>query len=196
MQSEDTNLSLKEELSPEAERMSRVLENCISQVKIALSLSAILEFYRKSAVVDQDLSMILQAHQFLEEKLEKMEGQKKRQTIEDDIKMIQLKIDIKNSVRGVLRYFRNHSHVLSDCRADFPLEVEEKEFIRILELFHSHMVESLLSGPNENPCEVLQNQIFSSSESLDVMMSQNQEVLETTKQLEEDLERLEKEVRN
>ncbi|XP_037542610.1 dynein regulatory complex protein 10, partial [Nematolebias whitei] len=194
MQSEDTHFSLKEELSPEAERISRVLENCIGQVKIALCLPAILQFYSKSDVVDQDLNRILQAHQFLEEKLEKLEGHKKKQTTEEDRKTIQLKIDIKSSVRDVLRYFRNHPHVLSDLRAELPLEVGEKELIRTLELFHSHMVESLLSAHNENPHEILQNQTFSSSESLDLMMSQNQEVHEITKQLEEDLEQLEEEI--
>lgn len=194
MQSEDTHLSLKEELSPEAERISRVLENCISQVKIVLCLPAILQFYSKSDVVDQDLSRILQAHQFLEEKLEKLEGQKKKQTIEEDRKTIQLKIDIKNSVRDVLRYFRNHPRVLSDLREELPLEVGEKEFIRTLEIFHGRMVESLLSAHDENPHEILQNKTISSS-SLDLMMSQNQ-VHEITKQLEEDLERLEEEVKN
>uniref|UniRef100_A0A3Q3G576 Dynein regulatory complex protein 10 n=1 Tax=Kryptolebias marmoratus TaxID=37003 RepID=A0A3Q3G576_KRYMA len=200
IQSEDASLSPQEKLSPEAERISRVLENCIRQVEIVAFLPSVLQFDSESGVLDQDLSRVLRAHQDSEERLEKLEGLKqRREAKEEKRKRVQLKENVKNSVRDVLRFFRNHPDVLLGLRVELNVEVGESEsmLIRTLQMFHSHVVENLLPGLDEFPREVLQNQPSSSFvQSLGCMMSQEENVNETLKQLEEKLEQLEKEVRH
>ncbi|XP_017269365.1 dynein regulatory complex protein 10 [Kryptolebias marmoratus] len=198
IQSEDASLSPQEKLSPEAERISRVLENCIRQVEIVAFLPSVLQFDSESGVLDQDLSRVLRAHQDSEERLEKLEGLKqRREAKEEKRKRVQLKENVKNSVRDVLRFFRNHPDVLLGLRVELNVEVGESEsmLIRTLQMFHSHVVENLLPGLDEFPREVLQNQPSSSFvQSLGCMMSQEENVNETLKQLEEKLEQLEKEI--
>lgn len=152
MQSEEETLTPEEKLSPEVKRISGVLENCISQVKIAASLPAILQIYGESAVLDQDLSRALQTHQVLVERLEKLEGQQPKQTKKEKGEMVLLKNDVKNSVRDALRCFRTHSDGLSGLRAELNMEEGESESMLIgtLEKFHDCIVENLMSGPDEN----------------------------------------------
>ncbi|KAM4579255.1 dynein regulatory complex protein 10 [Fundulus diaphanus] len=57
-------------LSPEAQRISNIVENCISQVEIAAALPSILQFHAASGVADEELSEILRAHQLLEKNSE------------------------------------------------------------------------------------------------------------------------------
>lgn len=153
MQSEDTTLSPKEKLSPEAESISRVLVNSISQLKIAASLPAIIQFYSESGVQDQDLSRALQTHQVLLERLENLEALQQKQTKKEKGTMVQLKNDVKNSVRDILRYFRNHPDVLSGLLAELNVEVGESESMVIenLEMFHDHIVKNQISGPERKP---------------------------------------------
>ncbi|KAK5600029.1 hypothetical protein CRENBAI_011009 [Crenichthys baileyi] len=151
---EDSPLIPNRMLSPEAQCISRVLENCISQVEIAAALPCILQFYAGSGAVDEDLSKILQAHQVLEDRLKELQCQKlesdglqEKPTEEAKREMVQLRESIKNSVRDVLRFFRLHPNVLWDLREKINMEVGESErtLIRMLQMFHSYVVKRLTS---------------------------------------------------
>ncbi|XP_018524184.1 dynein regulatory complex protein 10 isoform X2 [Lates calcarifer] len=142
-------------LSVDAQRLSRILENCISQIEIAVSLSAILRLKSVSSVVDEELSGALQEHQLLSERLETLEGVKQESEGEDGESRksarAQLERDVMNSVRDLLRLFRAHPDAISGLRAELDMQVGESELklIRGLKMFHGHIVEKLLTSPDE-----------------------------------------------
>ncbi|KAI3372881.1 hypothetical protein L3Q82_023335 [Scortum barcoo] len=146
-------------LSREAQHISIILENCIRQAEIAVSLPAVLRLNRESGVADEELSRALREHQGLDERLETLEGLKQEADGEEEGEAgearkrtrAQLEMDIKKSVRDLFRLVRVHPDIINDLRAELVSEVgeSEHELIRVLEKFHSHMVEMLLTSPDE-----------------------------------------------
>ncbi|XP_040897926.1 dynein regulatory complex protein 10 isoform X2 [Toxotes jaculatrix] len=155
--------SQKHLLTVEAQRISSILENCISQIVIAGTLPAILRLNSVSNVVNEELSRALKKHQLLVERLETLEVLKQESEREDGEARkrarAQIEKDIKKSVRDLFRLFRAHPDVVSSLRAELGEEVGESEFklIRGLKMFHSHMVEKLLTSVDEElqmaPCK-------------------------------------------
>uniref|UniRef100_A0A3Q3MJ28 Dynein regulatory complex protein 10 n=1 Tax=Mastacembelus armatus TaxID=205130 RepID=A0A3Q3MJ28_9TELE len=149
-------LSQNKLFSPEARRISSVLENCISQFEIATTLSALLQLNDVSTVVSNELSKALNEHQMLSERLEKLEGIK-QETEEGEggearkRARAKLEKDIKNSFKDLLRLFRAHPDAILALKAVQGLEVDQSAYklIRGLKTFHSHMVERLLTSPDE-----------------------------------------------
>ncbi|XP_022607768.1 IQ domain-containing protein D [Seriola dumerili] len=157
-QSEDAlknrDLSQKKQLSFEAQRISKVLENCISQIEIVAALPAIFHLNSASSVVDEELSRALHRHQLLDERLQTLEGLKQESEGENgearERARAQLETDIKNSVRDLLRFFRAHPDAIFGLRRR-GMEVGESEckLIRGLKMFHSLMVVKLLTSLEE-----------------------------------------------
>ena len=184
--------SQKKNLSPEARRISNVLENCISQVKIAATLPAVLQLNSVSTVVSEELSRALQKHQQLAERLETLVGLKQESDGEQDGKArmrakAQLQTDIKNSTRDVLRAVRANPDDIGGLRAELGMEVGESEYILIrgLEKFHSHVVERLLTNLDEEPQLVLQKEMSASVVlGLKRVASQEEEVAADIKQID------------
>lgn len=161
----DRGLSQKKQFSLEVQRISSILENCISQVEIAATLHAVLRSNSASGVADQDLSRALQEHQMLEERLETLERLKQESDGEQEGEArerakVQLEKDIKNSVRNLLRIVRARPDAMG-LRAELVMEVGESEYILIRELqkFHCHMVEKLLTIVDEELQLVLYKQV-------------------------------------
>ncbi|XP_026178592.1 dynein regulatory complex protein 10 [Mastacembelus armatus] len=153
---QNDELSQNKLFSPEARRISSVLENCISQFEIATTLSALLQLNDVSTVVSNELSKALNEHQMLSERLEKLEGIK-QETEEGEggearkRARAKLEKDIKNSFKDLLRLFRAHPDAILALKAVQGLEVDQSAYklIRGLKTFHSHMVERLLTSPDE-----------------------------------------------
>ncbi|XP_029366163.1 dynein regulatory complex protein 10 isoform X1 [Echeneis naucrates] len=147
--------SQKKQLSLEAQRISRTLENCIGQMEIVAALPAILHLNSESAVVDEDLSGLLRKHQILSDKLETLQGFKQKSEGEDEEARTrakaQLEKEFKNSVRDLLRLVRAHPHAIFYLRSEGGMEVGECEnkLIRELKMFHSHMSVKLLTSVQE-----------------------------------------------
>ncbi|XP_028269279.1 dynein regulatory complex protein 10 [Parambassis ranga] len=133
-------------LSPEAQCISNILEQCISQLEIAAALPTVLCSNSISAIEDQDLSRKLQVHQTLSERLLKLEQGQERKT-----KRVQLEKHVKFSVRNVLRAFLVHPDAILGLRKKSDMAVGESEglLIRNLRMFHSYMVHSLLTSVKE-----------------------------------------------
>ncbi|KAF1389092.1 hypothetical protein PFLUV_G00069870 [Perca fluviatilis] len=170
-QSEDAlknkDMSQKKLLSLEAQRISSILENCISQVEFAAALPTVLPFNSVSSVVDKELSRALQDHQILDKSLEGLIGLKQsdeEQGGEFGKARAQLEKDIKNSVRDLLRLVRAHPDALCVLRTELGMELGESEYmlIRGLKKFHSHVVEQLLTSPDEELELLLHKQVSSS----------------------------------
>ena len=150
-------------LSVEAQPISRVLEIGISQVEIAVTLPAILRFKSASRVVDKKLTGVLQKHQLLAKRLETetLDGLEKEAEGGDGEERKRanprLERDIKNSVRDLLRHLRTHPNAMSGLRAQRGVEAEESEceLIRGLKMFHSQMVDRLLTSVQELLLQVL-----------------------------------------
>ncbi len=180
----------KKMLSPVAQRISSVLEKCISQIKIASALHAVLQLNSISSIEDKELSRALQEHQILAERLEMLEGQMQESNGEQggeagESRMrasVQLKEDIKNSVRDLLRLIRVHPEAIFAMRAELGMEVGESEsvLIRELEKFHSHMLDKLLSSLDEKLRPALYKPVSSShSHNLDDMFLLEEEKVAT-----------------
>ena len=193
--SEVSLLLHKKKLSLEAQRISSIMEKCISKVEIAAALPYVFQFYDTSAVVDNDLSRALQEHQIFNEKLEKLEGLKHKsdgyqggETEEAQKReWAQLEKDIKSSVRNVLRRFRVNPNAFTGLRAELDVEVGESEstLIRDLKMFHSCMIERL-SCLDEEPRPVLSKQLSSTSvQSLEHLISQEEKSASTMKEINE-----------
>lgn len=183
-------LSQKKQISTEAQRISSILENCISQVKIAATLPAVLQLNSVSTVVSKELSRALQEHQILAERLETLVGLKQESDREQDgearmREKAQLETDIKNSVRELLRVVRAHPDDIGGLSAELGMEVGKSEYILIrgLEKFHSHVVERLLTSVDEELQLVLQKQMSSTpAYDLEYVASQEKEVATGIKQ--------------
>ncbi|XP_078106754.1 dynein regulatory complex protein 10 [Sander vitreus] len=175
-QSEDAlknkDMSQKKLLSLEAQRISSILENCISQVEFVAALPTVLRFNSVSSVVDKELSRALQDHQILYKSLEGLIGLKQESDEEQEGEFgkarAQLEKDIKNSVRDLLRLVRAHPDALCGLRTELGMEVGESEYmlIRGLKKFHSHVVEQLLTSLDEE-LELLLHKQESSSPAQD-----------------------------
>ncbi|MEQ2238559.1 hypothetical protein ILYODFUR_034336 [Ilyodon furcidens] len=189
-------------LSPEAQCISRVLENCISQVEIAAALPCTLQFYAGSGAVDEDLSKILQAHQVLEDRLKELQCQKlesdglqEKETEEAKREMVQLRESIKNSVRDVLRFFRLHPNVLWDLREKINMEVGESErvLIRMLQMFHSYEVKSLTS---EKDLQVPQGQqLLFPEQTLEQLITEEENSAAVLKEIDETILKKDSEIK-
>ncbi|MEQ2158570.1 hypothetical protein GOODEAATRI_013602 [Goodea atripinnis] len=199
---EDSPLIPNRILSPEAQCISRVLENCISQVEIAAALPCILQFYAGSGAVDEDLSKILQAHQVLEDRLKERQCQKlesdglqEKETEEAKREMVQLRESIKNSVRDVLRFFRLHPNVLWDLREKINMEVGESErvLIRMLQMFHSYVVKSLTS---EKDLQVPQGQqLLFPEQTLEQLITEEENSAAVLKEIDETILKKDSEIK-
>lgn len=153
-------LSLKKQLSFEAEHISNILENCISRTEIVAALPAILHLNSSpgACVVKNELRVALHRHRQLGDRLEMPEGQESQgEDRETRTKSrARLEKDIKNSVRDLLRHFRAHPDAINSFR-ETGVEVGEIEnkLISGLKMFHSHMVEELLTSVEEELQQVL-----------------------------------------
>ncbi|KAM4576819.1 dynein regulatory complex protein 10 isoform 1-T2 [Odontesthes bonariensis] len=199
-QSEVALLLQKKKLSLEAQRISSIVEKCISKVEIAAALPD------TSGVVDNDLSRALQAHQIISEKLEKLEGLKHKSDGHQEgeaeearkRERAQLEKDIKSSVRNVLRHFRVNPNAFTGIRAELDVEVGDSEsiLIRELKIFHSHMIKRL-SCLHEEPQPVLSKRLSSTSvQSLEHLISQEEKAAATIKEMNETISEREREIKN
>uniref|UniRef100_A0A7N6BTR6 Dynein regulatory complex protein 10 n=1 Tax=Anabas testudineus TaxID=64144 RepID=A0A7N6BTR6_ANATE len=181
--------------SVEANRIASILENCISQVEIAASLSAVLLSNSMSSAVDEELSKALQEHQLLGERLETLEGEKQEsggeQEAENEEAMkkarAKLEKDIKNSVRDLFRHFRTHPDAIFSLKSVLDVEVRDSEckLITGLKMFYSHMVEKLLTSPDEELQLTLYKQVTSSTANdLDHVVSLEEQVDTAMKQID------------
>ncbi|XP_074494197.1 dynein regulatory complex protein 10 [Sebastes fasciatus] len=205
-QSEDAlknhELSQKKLLSVEAQLISNILENCISQVEIAATLPAVLQLNNVSNVVDEELSRALQEHQILDSRLETLEGLKQEsngeQDGEDGKARAQLEKDVKNSVRDLLRVVRAHPDAICGLRAELGMEVGESEYILIrgLEKFHRYVVEKLMTSLDEELQLVLNKQVSSSTaHDLEIIVSQEGEVATAMKQIDATISQINDEIK-
>lgn len=148
-------LSQKKLLSLEAQRISGILANCISKVEIVATLPAITQSDSVSGIMDKELSKALRAHQILHEKLEtlrKSDGEQVGEAVEATRReRAQLERDVKNSVRDLFRLFRNHPDALFGLSTELGMKVGESEdaLIRGLKKFQEHIMEKLLTSPDE-----------------------------------------------
>ncbi|XP_044052776.1 dynein regulatory complex protein 10 isoform X2 [Siniperca chuatsi] len=199
--------SQKKLLSLEAQRISSILENCISQVEIAATLPAVLRLNSVSSVADKELSRALQKHQILDERLETLEGLKWDSDGEQEgesgearrRERAKLEKDIKNSVRDLLRLVRNHPDVIFGLRTELGMEVGESEYILIrgLEKFHGLMVEKLLTSLDEELQLVLYKQAPSSpAHNLEHMVSVEEELAIAMKEIDAKISHKNDEIKN
>ena len=138
-------------LSPDAQRISKLMENCIARAKLALNLPAIIQWISESGIViDEKFSRAIEQHNRLAGRIESRGEQQ-----EDDGAWAQLKRDFKNTVRDLLRHIEAHPDVIPGWEAQPGNELGEAErtVIRGLEEYHGHMVERML--PSEEPEERL-----------------------------------------
>lgn len=172
-------LSQKKKLSFEALHISNILENCIKQIEIAAALPAMLHLNSACCVVEpEELKVALQKHQLLDERLEMLEGQES-QGEEGEIRKrlkAQLEKDIKDSIRDLLRFFREHPNAINSFR-ERGMEVGQSEYKLIsgLKMFHSHMVEELLTASEEQSQESMPIQASPSLASYTEHMARQEE---------------------
>ncbi|XP_058491762.1 dynein regulatory complex protein 10 isoform X1 [Solea solea] len=193
-------------LSVEAQRISRILENCISQIEIVATLPALLHLNSASRVVDEEIIREIKKHQLLYERLRKtLEDLKQESEGEDDEgrrrwrAKAQLEVDIKNSVRDLLRLFRSHPDAIFHLRAEEGMEVGESEckLIKGLKRFHSHIVDKLLTSLDEESQLVL-HKSASSSPAYDLknLASLEEEVATAKKQIDAKIAQKNIEIKN
>ncbi|KAM6931389.1 dynein regulatory complex protein 10 [Xenentodon cancila] len=200
--SEDLLLQ-KKRLPLDAQRILNIIESCISQVEIAASLPGILQVYKISGAVDKDLSTAIQAHQILDERVEKLKGliQEPDGKLEGEDeearrrKVAQLGRDIKNSVRDVLRGFKGHPNAFFPLRTEQALEVGESEYmlIKVLKMFHSHMVEKFLTSQERN---LSKEPSSFPDKHLECLISEEEQVAVTLKKLDNQISELDDEIKN
>lgn len=144
-------------LSPEAQTISNILENCIAQIEIAASLSAVQQLVCSSVDVQEEFTKVLEVHQTLRERLEtsndlkEIKGRPAGEESARRKRKAQLERDFKYSVRNLLRFFRTHPDAISGLRPEVGIEVGETECTLIIGLkkFHVHMIERLQTSPEE-----------------------------------------------
>ncbi|XP_061906778.1 dynein regulatory complex protein 10 [Entelurus aequoreus] len=153
----DHEVPLPRLLSPEAQSISNILENCISQIEIAASLPAVHKSEHSSAEVRDELTRALEVHQILTEKLEKSNGLNEEpggppeKELAKRRRRAQLERDFKYSVRDLLRLFRTHPDAILGFKPDVDMELGDAEHTLILGLkqFHGHMIVRLQTSPEE-----------------------------------------------
>nr|XP_057926479.1 dynein regulatory complex protein 10 isoform X2 [Doryrhamphus excisus]XP_057926480.1 dynein regulatory complex protein 10 isoform X2 [Doryrhamphus excisus]XP_057926481.1 dynein regulatory complex protein 10 isoform X2 [Doryrhamphus excisus]XP_057926482.1 dynein regulatory complex protein 10 isoform X2 [Doryrhamphus excisus] len=144
-------------LSSEAQTISSILENCISQTEIAASLPAVHNIVHPSAEICDELTRALEVHQMLTEKLETSNGLQEEPCGSSDEecakrrRRAQLERDFKYSVRDLLRLFRTHPDAVFGFRSEVDTEIGEAEHTLILGLkhFYGHMIVRLQTSPEE-----------------------------------------------
>ncbi|CAB1460373.1 unnamed protein product [Pleuronectes platessa] len=157
-------------LSVEAQPISRVLEHRISQIEIVVTLPAILRFNSASSVVDEKLNRALEKHRLLAERLDRetQDGLEKEAKDEDGEERkranTRLERDIKDSVKDLLRFLQSHPDAIPVFRAERGVEAGESEvkLITGLKMFHSQMVDRLLTSVHEEQQLVLYKPLSSS----------------------------------
>ncbi|XP_061841792.1 dynein regulatory complex protein 10 [Nerophis lumbriciformis] len=153
----DHEVPLPRLLSPEAQSISNILENCISQIEIAASLPAVHKSEHPSAEVRDELTRALEVHQILTEKLEKSNGLNEEpggppeKELAKRRRRAQLERDFKYSVRDLLRLFRTHPDAILGFKPDVDMELGDAEHTLSLGLkqFHGHMIVRLQTSPEE-----------------------------------------------
>lgn len=182
-------------LSTEAQCILSILENCISKTETAAVLPALLQLNSVSGIDDTDLSKILQEHQIVVERLEKLEGLKQESGGEQEREAeeagekarAQLDKDLKNSVRDLLRYFRAHPDDYIGLRAKLVMKIEENEskLIKGLKILHSHILEKLLISPDKELQQITNQKSSSSAQTLEEKISlEEEEVARALKQVD------------
>ncbi|XP_061762425.1 dynein regulatory complex protein 10 [Nerophis ophidion] len=153
----DHEVPLPRLLSPEAQSISNILENCISQIEIAASLPTVHKSEHPFAEVRDELTRALEVHQLLTEKMEKSDGFNEEpvgppeKELAKRKRRAQLERDFKYSVRDLLRLFRTHPDAILGFKPDVDMELGEAEHTLILGLkqFHGHMIVRLQTSPEE-----------------------------------------------
>uniref|UniRef100_A0A3P8W779 Dynein regulatory complex protein 10 n=1 Tax=Cynoglossus semilaevis TaxID=244447 RepID=A0A3P8W779_CYNSE len=185
------DLPQKKLLSVEAQRISRILQNCINQIKIVATLPALLSSCGDSVDLDEKLMRDLKKHQLLSEKLEREILENDNQESGEDIEVkkrarVQLEKDVKNSVRDLLRFLRSYPDDLLFLRAEQYTGENEGKLIKGLQKFHSNTVDKLLMGLDEESTMVLHKLAFpSTADDLEVLASREKEVATAKKQIDE-----------
>ncbi|XP_042345010.1 dynein regulatory complex protein 10 [Plectropomus leopardus] len=200
-------LSQRKLLSPEAQHISNILKNCISQVETAATLPAVL-LNSMSSVVDKELSRALQKHQILHERLESLMGLKQEsgegQEEVWEARMraqAQLETDIKNSVRDLLRIIQARPHAVCGLRSEPGVEVGKGEniLIRGLKKFHSHVEEKLLlTNLDEEELELILHKQVSSSfaQDLERVVSLEEGVAAAIKEIDAEISQANADIKN
>lgn len=149
---EGEGLIQKDQLPPEVQCILGIFTNCINNTEIAAMLPAILHLNSESRFEDQELSRMLEEHQMQEQKLEMSEWHM-QESEGDKLAMIQLKEEIKNSFRDLLRFLRALPDTISNWRAELGEEVGmgERALIRELHTFENQIIEKWLSSKHEEP---------------------------------------------
>ncbi|KAG7519359.1 IQ domain-containing protein D isoform X2 [Solea senegalensis] len=179
----------KKLLSVEAQRISRIWENCISQIEIVATLPA--DLHIVSSDMDKELIKKLKKHQLACERLERetQEGLEQESEGEATKARSHLDKDVQSSVRDVLRFLRSHPDAIFGLRAEQSMEAGESEnkLIRELKGFHSHMLNKLLTSPFEESQSTLQNMAITPLQQvlhdLEHTSSQEAEVAKAIKQI-------------
>ncbi|KAF7666620.1 hypothetical protein LDENG_00099230 [Lucifuga dentata] len=152
--------SRKKPPSLEVQRISDLLENCISQVEIIAILPAVLcHLDSLSSGLNEEFKRALQKHQQLEERLlddlrQESDGKQEGEVEEAGKKSrSQLESVIKNSIRDLLRLFRANPDDFSALRAGLGIEKRVSEpmqsLIEALKKFHMDMTELLETNLDE-----------------------------------------------
>ncbi|XP_029999841.1 dynein regulatory complex protein 10 [Sphaeramia orbicularis] len=152
-------LSRQKQLSVEAERISNILENCISHIEIAVTLEALLEKDNMPVFMDKEMSRTLQEHQVVCERLKTLDSVKLTSHGEQDgeggevgeRKMAQLERAVKNSFRNLLRFVRGKPEAISSLKAELGMGARESEnsLIGGLKKFHKKNMKKLLTTPEK-----------------------------------------------
>ncbi|XP_061585084.1 dynein regulatory complex protein 10 isoform X2 [Cololabis saira] len=201
-QPEDVLLQ-KKLLPVEIRLMYNIIETCISEVEIAASLPGIIQFYKMSGVVEEDLSKAIQAHQILEERAEKLndcmpepDGKLKGEDEEARRReMAKLGRDIKNSVRDVLRAFKKHPNAFFAIKTEQALELGESEqmLIKGLKLIQSNVVEQFLPNQERN---LSKQTLASPEENLECLIEEEKQLDAKLKKLDEQMSKFDGKIKN
>ncbi|XP_029019094.1 dynein regulatory complex protein 10 [Betta splendens] len=190
--------------SVEVRRISNILENCIRQVEIAASLSAI-SHINTSNVMDKRLSKALQEHQSLHKRLEglhvKQESGGEQEEDDETAKRAshQIERNIKNNVRDILRLLRSRSDAMSGLREVLEIELGENErkLIAGLKVFNRQMVERLLRSPDEElQLDLYKQASPSPALSLEGLVSKEEKVGAAMKQADSLIQEIETEIKH
>ncbi|XP_060928217.1 dynein regulatory complex protein 10-like [Limanda limanda] len=156
-------------LSVEAQRISIVLKHRISQIEFVLSLPDIFGFKSASSDVDEKLNRALEKHQLLVERLERetQDSLEKEAEGEDGEKRkkakVRLEWKIKDSVKDLLRFRQLHPDAIPVFMAGVEAGEIEDKLITGLKMFHSQMVDRLLTSVHEEQQLVLHKPSTSST---------------------------------
>lgn len=149
-----------QKLSPEAQCITNILRNCISNAEIAAVLPIVLQLNIVTSVESKEL----QRHQMLEERLNVLEDLKPVSDGEQERRKstrVQLEEKIKDSFRNILRHLRACSDTVSNWKEELGMEVgtSEKALIQELKKFHSHVLETFQTSYNKEPQLTSSNQV-------------------------------------